>query len=193
LAERSRRCSDDISSELKSGLKGGVELRSISVALFLRFICLGRPGDMDVLDFLTAPCRQMPELGGVRARSAGMVEFASEGGSRRVSSEFALPCDCCTLSLVALLSLRRSRMPLLMESLGGGIATAEELDACAGEHSGLTSLGIARLTLALEVSILNGSGLEDRSRPVEVGSEGRLENSDQPAGVGGTGSSRVPR
>ncbi len=142
MAGRSRGCSDEISSEPKSGLNGGVEPRSISVALLLRFICLDRPGDMDVLDFLTAPCRLMPELGGVRTRSAGIVELGPEEWSLRVSSEFMFSCDCCSLSFVALDSLRRSRMPLLLESLGGGTVTVEELDACAVEVevSGLTCL-----------------------------------------------------
>ena len=145
MAERSRGCSFDISSEPKSGLKGGVEVDSISVGLFLRFICLDRPGDMDVLDFLTAPCLLMPELGGVRTRSVGKVEFASEEGFCRISSEFVFSCDCCTLSLVALVSHRRSRIPLLLESLGGGIATVEELEACVEELSRLTSVGVTRL------------------------------------------------
>ena len=80
----------------------------------------------------------MPELGGVRTRSAGIVELASEEWSLRVSSEFVFSCDCCALSFVALVSLRRSRMPLLLESLGGGTATVEELEACAVDVSGLT-------------------------------------------------------
>lgn len=100
---------------------------------------------MDVLDFLTAPCRLIPELGGVKARSAGIMEFVSEDWSRRVSLEIVFSCDWCTLSLVALVSLRRSRMPLLLESLGGGTVTVEELEACATDLSGLTSLGIVRL------------------------------------------------
>ena len=73
------------------------------------------------------------------------MKLVSEEGFCRISSEFAFSCDCCTLSLVALVSLRRSRIPLLLDSLGGGIATVEELEACVEELSGLTSLGITRL------------------------------------------------
>ena len=78
-------------------------------------------------------------------RSAGIVDIAPEEWFRRVSSKFVFSCDWCTLSFVALLSLRRSRIPLLLESLGRGAVTVEELEACVAELSGLTSFGIIRL------------------------------------------------
>ena len=145
MAGRSPGRCDDISSELKSGVKGGVEVDSIPVTFFLKFNCLDRLGEMDDFGFLTAPCRLMPEPGGVRTRSTGMAGLASEDGSCEVPSEFVFSCDWCTRSLVALASLRRSRMPLLIESPEGGIAAIEELEACAVELFGLISLGMTGL------------------------------------------------
>lgn len=69
---------DDDGWELKPGENGGVDVDSSPTAFFLRLRGLGGPGDIEALGFLTAPWRLIPELGGVRTRSAGIAEVAPD-------------------------------------------------------------------------------------------------------------------